>query len=170
MTTVGGSGGYGGGSGSSRGSQQITIAPLLVRADITYMRQDFSVQQPSAPVLLGTDVTVGLRFDYLVRTRTVTESALRKLRTSSYQEAKGQHRQAVLFALRELTGQDLGGTYEQWKTLLPPGEPNAGAEATRLAGQLLNAPDSRKERALARLRDGKGGCLYGGLGRGHPKA
>jgi hypothetical protein len=32
------------------------------------------------------------------------------------------HREAMLFALRELTGKDLGKTTENWATLLPPGQ------------------------------------------------
>jgi hypothetical protein len=147
----GGSGGYG-----SSGPRQVTVAPLLVRADITYLRQDFSIQQPSAPILVGTDLTLGLRFDYLVRTRTLSEPALRKLRPLSPDEPKGQQRQALLFALRELTGKDLGTTYDQWTALLPKLERHEAADADRLAGQFLKAAPGRQEKLLAQLRNSKG--------------
>ena len=58
------------------------------------------------------------RFDYLVRTRTLTESE-----AESYQKAFGgnrasPYRQAALSALRRLTGKDAGASAEQWRTAL----------------------------------------------------
>jgi hypothetical protein len=100
--------------GSSGGSSSI---PLLIRADVTYLRQDFSVQQE-----LSTVPSTELRFDYLVRVRDLSTSQINKLRTQPRRETTWPQREAVLFALRELTGKDLGTTYEEWKEILPKEE------------------------------------------------
>jgi hypothetical protein len=73
-----------------------------VRFDVTYLRQDFAVQQGVENAKPWPDVQ---RFDYLVRKREVPadEGAARAA------AAKGRdypQREAVLFALRELTGTD----------------------------------------------------------------
>src|SRR5262249_4808835 len=54
----------GGGGGWSSGPS--VFQPLLVRADVQFLRQDFSV---SFPVGVPGVAVGGLRFDYLVRTR-----------------------------------------------------------------------------------------------------
>ena len=91
---------------------------LFVRADMTYLRQDFSVFQP---VENPGKWPAFQRYDYLVRTRTAT--------TKEISVAKGliekkldtyPQREAILFALREITGRDLGNATEKWKTLLDP--------------------------------------------------
>jgi sugar lactone lactonase YvrE len=84
----------------------------FVRADVTYLQQDFSLpltvkdpgQWPSAQ-----------RYDFLVRERParldeVTHKAAVGRPASEYQRA-------VFFALRELTGHDPGPTAEDWKRL-----------------------------------------------------
>jgi hypothetical protein len=95
-----------GGYGSSPG--------LFVRADVTYLRQQFSVTQPvEAP---GPWPTYQ-RFDYVVRTRPLTpaERAERVLQTGP--SASPQHR-AVLFAIGRLTGKDPEAVAAAWRTAL----------------------------------------------------
>jgi hypothetical protein len=78
---------------------------LLVRADITYLRQDFSA------LLFGGD-----RFDFLVRERPVTRGEL--LDWFKQRNAGPTRRElALLFVLRELTGRDPGPTIADWKRL-----------------------------------------------------
>lgn len=70
---------------------------IFVRADITYLRQDFSVVHPVAKAAPWPE---SQRYDYLVRTRVATteeEVALEK------PPATYPQREAVLFALKELS-------------------------------------------------------------------
>src|SRR5262249_33940011 len=93
--------------------------PVLVRADITFLRQDFSVTLPVAVALrrlprggLGADVQpapgapAGLaptvRFDYAVRSRPIDQAEQKRWR--ALKEEGNPQRDAALFALRELTG------------------------------------------------------------------
>jgi hypothetical protein len=89
----------------------------FVRADVTYLRQDFSRTEdvPNADPW-----PTRQRFDYLVRVRPPTsgelETALNRppdLPPPSYPQ-----RGAVLFALRELTGADAGDTADDWRAFL----------------------------------------------------
>ena len=79
----------------------------FVSAAGTYLRQDFSVVQPVASPGLW---PVQQRYDYLVSVRRTDEASPETDATSPY-------RAAVLFALRELSGQDLGTTADNWATL-----------------------------------------------------
>jgi hypothetical protein len=83
----------------------------FVRADITYLKQDFSVFQPVADAKPWPDEQ---RFDYLIRHREVSagESSNKK-ETATYPQ-----REAVLFALRELTDEDRGPSSAEWRTSL----------------------------------------------------
>src|SRR5262249_23446923 len=90
----------------------------MVRADVTYLRQDFSAMQPG--------VNPGnwpkeQRYDFLVRVRPLTPKELARheqRRKSVKPQPLSDHQQAILFALRELTGKDLGTSAEAWKKLL----------------------------------------------------
>ncbi len=91
---------------------------LFVRADITYLRQDFSLMQPvtNAKKWPGSQ-----RFDYLLRTRRANAKEMELLRTigkDGTKPADAPQRQALLFALREVTKLDRGTTSEAWSTLL----------------------------------------------------
>jgi hypothetical protein len=94
---------------------------IFVRADVTYLRQDFSLMEwvdkpdkwPNAQ-----------RFDYLVRRHELSADEL-----AAYQKkppkpdwALYPQREAVLFALRELTGTSAGSTSATWRERLglPP--------------------------------------------------
>jgi hypothetical protein len=65
--------------------------PLLVRGDVTFLRQDFSVLHDDE------------RFDYLVRIRPLRTKELEELQATRKGESSHPQREAVLFALRELT-------------------------------------------------------------------
>jgi HEAT repeat protein len=126
---------------------------LLVRADITFLRQDFSVQQPvlqAAP----RSPPVRMRFDYLVQRREATKAEREGARSRSGEHDNYFQRDAVLFALRELTGQDAGTTTAAWQDLFPNAADDV--EATRLSRQLVNANPVQQEVLLGRLKDAKG--------------
>jgi hypothetical protein len=99
----------------------------FVSAQVTYLRQDFSVIQPVANSAPWPEEQ---RYDYVVRTRKATADELQAAKEridDSYPQ-----RDAVLKALRGLTGRDAGTTAEDWKKDMdeakqklpaPPGAP-----------------------------------------------
>jgi len=90
----------------------------MVRADITYLKQDFSVMQPVKDHGVW---PAQQRFDYLVRTRPLTaaeNAALKRQRRSGKEQPLSEHKQAILYALRELTGQDAGMSAEEWRKVV----------------------------------------------------
>jgi hypothetical protein len=97
----------------SPGAYQTERPLSFVRADITYLRQDFSVIQPVAnpgpwPAFQ--------RFDYVIRTRPATLDE--EIFERPDNPAANRQRQAILFALRELTGTDAGSTVKSWRRKL----------------------------------------------------
>jgi hypothetical protein len=91
----------------------------FVRADVTYLRQDFSVlQYVSEP---GKWPRVQ-RFDYLIRQRELSDDEVKRVVAAKGDEPGGPpsypQREAVLWALRQLTGQDLGDSSEDWREYL----------------------------------------------------
>jgi hypothetical protein len=101
-----------------------------VRVDVTYLRQDFSLLQPVADANPWPEMQ---RFDFLVRTRVLTESE-----AATYAERLGPtepsrpspYRRALLTALRGLTGRDTGPTADAWRRLLElPAPPRRTARA-----------------------------------------
>ena len=70
-----------------------------VRADVTYLKQDFSARQPVANHGAWPEVQ---RFDFLVRVRRATENEVYMARLRERTEEGYPQRDAVLFALREL--------------------------------------------------------------------
>jgi HEAT repeat protein len=149
-TTVGSPsrGGWGGGSTTIAGPSQ----SLLVRADIAFIRQDFSVSQPE--LRAGTTIPVPTRFDYMVRTRWMTEKKAKDLQKKYEDKDTYPQREAVLFALRELTHQDAGPTSEAWRKLFPRAE--LDIEAAKYRDQLVGASPKKRESALSMLKDGEG--------------
>lgn len=95
-------------------------AGLFVRADITFLRQDFSLVQPVA----NSGKWPGFqRFDYLLRTRQATAQEVKLLQGLQKDKKLSEpysQRDAVLFALREITKMDRGTQYESWLPLLSP--------------------------------------------------
>ncbi len=83
---------------------------IFARADVTYLRQDFSVPQP---VEAHGVWPASQRYDYLVRVRPANADELLALarRTDTYPQ-----REAVLFALNRLTGKDRGAL--DWEGVL----------------------------------------------------
>jgi hypothetical protein len=76
----------------------------FVRADVTYLRQHFSVQQPVARPGAWPAYQ---RFDYLVRVRRLSPHEQTQLKELTSKD-NGERREIIRFVLRELTGQDLG--------------------------------------------------------------
>ncbi len=80
----------------------------FVHASTTYLRQDFSTVLPVANPGKWSDQQ---RFDFLVVVRPARVGEI------ADQEKARQHQEALLFALRELSGRDLGPTAEAWDAL-----------------------------------------------------
>jgi hypothetical protein len=134
--------------------------PALLRADITYLRQDFSVLQDLPPALASLRTQSGpladpmQRFDFVVRKRPVSTKEAEQLRTAAGERASFPQRESVLFALREITGRDAGTSYAAWLKLYP--DAGEEAEAARLGASLADAKAQRRAQLLARYRDEKG--------------
>jgi hypothetical protein len=89
----------------------------FVRADVTYLRQDFSVTERVAK---PDKWPQWQRFDYLVRTRELTADELAAHRTKLPKSlfASYAQRDAARFALGELTVRDAGEESADWEELL----------------------------------------------------
>lgn len=86
----------------------------FVRADVTYLKQDFSVMEE---VSVPNRWPVMQRHDYLVRTRTLTENEA-SIGSLTSRAGESPHRRAVLFALRGITRHDAGDRGNQWRRWL----------------------------------------------------
>jgi hypothetical protein len=154
-----GGGGGGGKWSSGRGLSSGGSQSLLVRADVQFFRQDFSV---TFPVGLAGVAVQGVRFDYLVSTRRPKAAELRAWKQQPAPEPSGYpQRDAALFALRALTGKDVGLTTEAWAQLFP--HANAEAEGVRLSAALLRAAPEDRDLLLVRYRDAKDDGYTAGL-------
>ncbi len=144
--------GSAGGSAGNGGRGRITqVTPVFMRADVTFMRQDFSQKLPVNPRLPESPT---VRYDFLLRVRSASASEIRYLRTRDDETPSYPQRDSVLFALRELSGQDAGLTAEAWLELFPRAEHEL--TVARLSANLLMAPADRKGQRLHELREGKG--------------
>jgi hypothetical protein len=91
---------------------------IMVRFDVTYLRQDFSLMMPVRDAAPWPDMQ---RFDFLVRNRVLSPEEAEEYRQ---QAAKSMglgptpYQRAVLFALRELTQRDTAPTSKAWRELL----------------------------------------------------
>jgi hypothetical protein len=135
-----------------------------VQADVTFLRQDFSVSQP---VENASPWPTMQRYDYMVRLRKATDAEMAQLQDSP--AASYPQRNAVLAALRQLSGRDLGPTTEAWQkyaaTLAPtkPGDENQppGDEKPEARPGDLKPADKEKadlkpaDRTTATSPDGK---------------
>jgi hypothetical protein len=84
----------------------------FIRADVTYLKQDFSavLDVPDAGVWPRWQ-----RFDFMIRKRELTADEVAELKKSSPSKAKNHpQREAVLWTLRQLTGEDYGDRSEDW--------------------------------------------------------
>jgi sugar lactone lactonase YvrE len=87
---------------------------VFVRADVTYLQQDFSVPMPvDSPGLWPT----AQRYDFMVRLRLATPEEVKLKTQVADKGVVTEHQRAMTFALRELTGKDPGPTPEDWKRL-----------------------------------------------------
>jgi hypothetical protein len=93
---------------------QISSPDVLVRIDVTYLRQDFSMYQEVADAHPWPEMQ---RFDFLVRNRELTEKEADVLRDKLSGHQSPYHR-AALAALRVLTGKDTEPTAAAWRRLL----------------------------------------------------
>ncbi len=84
----------------------------FVRADITFLRQDFSIHLPEKDAPPWPDEQ---RYDFVTRLRTVTPNEAMHLLASS---TANPQREAVLYALRGITGKDGGTSSALWCQLL----------------------------------------------------
>jgi len=97
----------------SPGAYQQERPLSFVRADVTYLRQDFSVTQP---VTNPGPWPAFQRFDYVVRVRPLTlDEEIFERRNDA---AVSRQRQALLFALRELVGNFVGDNAVDWRRQL----------------------------------------------------
>ncbi|MGH7173551.1 MAG: hypothetical protein ACRELG_24990 [Gemmataceae bacterium] len=83
----------------------------FVRADVTYLRQDFSVPLPIEKPGKWPAVQ---RFDFLARERPATVAEIQAARQADGKAPNAQQ-QAIIFVLRELSGADPGSAVEDWK-------------------------------------------------------
>jgi hypothetical protein len=85
---------------------------------VTYLRQDFSVLEPVADANPWPEMQ---RFDFLVRTRTLTDDEAAAYREKLDVREAGRpspYQRAALMALRELTGKDTEPSGDAWRRLL----------------------------------------------------
>ncbi len=103
------------------GGYQSTPPPspdIVVRIDTTYLRQDFSVMLPVSDAHPWPEMQ---RFDFLVRTRTLTPAEAEAYEPCCATDEPGRlspYHRAALFALRELTGRDTEPSAAAWRKLL----------------------------------------------------
>jgi hypothetical protein len=90
---------------------------IFVRADVTYLQQDFSVPQP---VTKPGPWPTHQRYDYMIRLRPLKTLNLGEqvARIGRAKEERFGQREATLFALRELTGKDAGRSPESWERVV----------------------------------------------------
>jgi hypothetical protein len=97
---------------------QTTSPDVLVRLDVTYLRQDFSALQPVADAHPWPEMQ---RFDFVVGSRVLTEDEAQSWRKKLDRREAGRlspYQKAAVTALRELTGRDTAPTAEAWRRLL----------------------------------------------------
>ncbi|MGH7169213.1 MAG: HEAT repeat domain-containing protein [Gemmataceae bacterium] len=100
----------------------------FVRADTTFLRQDFSViltVEGAAPW------PAEQRFDFMVRTRVVTPDEMSKI--TAKPDNNYPQREAALYVLRGITGKDAGESAEKWREMLGIArEKEAGSRKTEM--------------------------------------
>jgi hypothetical protein len=104
-------------SANEGGYRSQGIAEILVRIDVTYLRQDFSIMLPVADAAPWPEMQ---RFDFVVRKRVLKDDEAGAYKAKFDKLEPGvlppNHR-AALVALRELTGKDTAPTAEAWRKL-----------------------------------------------------
>ncbi len=87
---------------------------ILVRADTTYLRQDFSVMQKVANFAPWPERQ---RFDFVVRKRVLTAAQAERYRRE-FTAGASPYRTMALAALQRLTGRNAGATASEWRAAL----------------------------------------------------
>jgi HEAT repeat protein len=155
-------------------SQYYDNGTIFVRADTTYLRQDFSVMQPAPRPNKWPEHQ---RFDYVVRVRPVGPKDATLYGEQRPDRKPGEGREALLFVLRELTGKDpgaaardarpadggakfedqVGGDWRQFVVAASAGpDLSTEAEARRLTRELFAAAPAEQEKVLSKLADARG--------------
>src|SRR5262249_12679570 len=117
---------------------------ILIRADVQFIRQDFSVTFPVKPVF---DILQGRRVDFVVRTRQLKGEELREYRKNEPSKtASYPQRDSALTALKAVTGRDVGPTAEAWVRLYP--HASAEADGLRISEALLKAAPENRDRLV----------------------
>lgn len=91
---------------------------LMIRVDVTYLRQDFSTVLAVGDAHPWPEMQ---RFDFLVREREVTDDEATTYREKLTPKEAGvlsPYHKAALAALRDMTGKDTAPTANAWRTLL----------------------------------------------------
>jgi len=104
------------------GYGQFAIPDLLVSFDVTYLRQDFSVK---LQVANAQPWPAEQRFDFLVRTREITEKEAQTYRDLLRPTRDGDlspYQQVALTSLRKLTGRDAEPTATAWRRVIAEGK------------------------------------------------
>jgi hypothetical protein len=99
------------------GSAKSTGEPM-VRADTTYLRQDFSVMMPVENAAPWPEMQ---RFDFLVRSRELDAKELKALEAKVQARPAGylsENHRAALLVLQKLTGQDAAPNTAAWQRVL----------------------------------------------------
>jgi hypothetical protein len=102
-------------SNGGYGSQ--SIPELVVRIDVTYLRQDFSAMLPVEDAAPWPQMQ---RFDFVVRTRNLKDDEVKQYKQKFDNLEPGvlpPNHKAALAALRELTGKDTAPNAEAWRQL-----------------------------------------------------
>jgi hypothetical protein len=104
--------------GPFEGGYRQSTPELMIRLDVTYLRQDFSAALPVAEAHPWPEMQ---RFDFFVRERTLTadEAATYQEKLTPKEEGVlSPYHKAALAALREMTGKDAAPTAAAWRKLL----------------------------------------------------
>jgi hypothetical protein len=102
----------------SEGGYRQSTPELMIRLDVTYLRQDFSATMPVAEAHPWPEAQ---RFDFFVRERKLTAEETETYRDKLTPKEEGvlsPYHKAVLAALREMTGKDAAPTATAWRKLL----------------------------------------------------
>jgi hypothetical protein len=95
-----------------------SIPEVLVRIDVTYLRQDFSLMQAVADAHPWPEMQ---RFDFLVRKRVLDKDEAVAFKEKLEPRESGRlspYHRAALVALRDLTGRDTEPSAAAWRKLL----------------------------------------------------
>lgn len=146
--------GYSGGTSikASNNSGIVEITrPVSIRADVIYLQQDFSVAQSA--VWPPTNQMISARFDYVTRLKMISSRRASEWTKKHENDTTYPQREAVLFALRELTGKN-ADTIEEWQKLYPRAEHDL--EVIDYTQKLVGAKGAKFDAMLQAYREGHG--------------